>query len=66
MEFIIYFILKILYDYILISYSMFFVGFLDDLKIKVKPFKRLIIMIISLFLIIYFLPIKIFNIDIHF
>ena len=43
----IYFLLysEILYDYILISYSMFFVGFLDDLKIKIQPFKRLIIMI---------------------
>ena len=57
----IYFLLysEILYDYILISYSMFFVGFLDDLKIKIQPFKRLIIMLILLFLIIYLLPIKI-------
>ena len=57
---------KILYDYIAISFAMFFVGFLDDLKIKVKPSRRLAIMIISLFVIIYFLPIKIFNIDIPF
>ncbi len=66
--FAIYYLLysKILYDYILISYSMFFVGFLDDLKINIKPFKRLIIMVIILFLIIYILPIKIFNIDIPF
>ena len=64
----IYFLLysEILYDYILISYSMFFVGFLDDLKIKIQPFKRLIIMLILLFLIIYLLPIKIFNIDVSF
>ena len=33
---------KILYDYILISSSMFLIGFLDDLKIKIKPFKRLL------------------------
>ena len=66
--FVIYYSLysKILYDYILVSYSMFFVGFLDDLKINIKPFKRLIIMVIILFLIIYILPIKIFNIDIPF
>ena len=57
---------KILYDYIAISFAMFFVGFLDDLKIKVKPSRRLAIMIISLFVIIYFLPIEIFNIDIPF
>ena len=45
---------------------MFLVGFLDDLKIKVKPSRRLTIMIISLFIIIYFSPIKIVNIDIPF
>ena len=66
--FIIYYLLysKILYDYIFISYSMFLIGFLDDLKINIKPFKRLILMILLLFLIIYILPIKIFNIDIPF
>ena len=64
--FVIYYLLysKILYDYIFISYSMFLVGFLDDLKINIKPFKRLIIMVLLLFLFIYILPIKILNIDI--
>ena len=64
--FVIYYLLysKILYDYIFISYSMFLVGFLDDLKINIKPFTRLIIMVLLLFLFIYILPIKIFNIDI--
>ena len=57
---------KILYDYILISYSMFLIGFLDDLKINIEPFKRLIYMTSILFVIIYFIPIKIFNIDIPF
>ena len=66
--FVIYYLLysKILYDYILISYAMFLVGFLDDLKINIRPSIRLIIMILILFLIIYILPIKIFNIDIPF
>jgi UDP-N-acetylmuramyl pentapeptide phosphotransferase/UDP-N-acetylglucosamine-1-phosphate transferase len=66
--FVIYFLLysKILYDYIFISYSMFLIGFLDDLKINIKPFKRLILMVLLLFLIIYILPIKILNIDIPF
>ena len=66
--YIIYYLLysEILLDYILISYSVFFVGFLDDLRISIKPLKRLIIMIFLLFLIIYILPIKIFNIDIPF
>ena len=66
--FVIYYLLysKILYDYIFISYSVFFVGFLDDLRIDIKPLKRLMVMIFFLFIIIYFLPIKILNIDIPF
>ena len=66
--FIIYFLLysKILYDYIFISYSVFLLGFLDDLRINIKPLKRLIAMIFILFLTIYLLPIKILNIDIPF
>ncbi len=66
--FIIYYLLysKILYDYILISYSTFLVGFLDDLRINIKPLKRLLLMVLTLFIAIYFLPIKILNIDIPF
>ena len=45
---------------------MFLVGFLDDLKIKIKPSIRLQIMIFLLFGTIFFLPIKILNIDIPF
>ena len=57
---------KILYDYILISFSMFFVGFLDDLKINIRPLKRLLAMVVLLFIVIFFLPIKISNVDIPF
>ena len=57
---------EILYDYLLISISMFFIGFIDDMRINIKPFKRLILMILFLSSIIYFLPIKIMNIDIPF
>ena len=66
--FYIYYLLygEILYNYIFISYSVFIVGFLDDLRIKIKPMNRLIIMLSLLFLIIYILPIKILNIDIPF
>ena len=66
--FIIYYILysEVLYDYILISYSVFIVGVLDDLRMNIKPQKRLIIMILLLFIFIYFLPIKILYIDIPF
>ena len=66
--FYIYYLLysKVLYNYIFISYSVFIVGFLDDLRINIKPLRRLIIMIFLLFTFIYILPIKIHNIDIPF
>ncbi len=66
--FLIFYLLysKILYEYILLSYSMFFIGFLDDLKININPLKRLLLMVILLFSLIYILPIKIYNIDIPF
>ena len=49
--FIIYYFLysKILYDYIFVSYSVFLVGFLDDLRINIKPLKRLLIMVFNSF-----------------
>ena len=57
---------NILFEYLLVSYAMFLVGFLDDLRITIKPSKRLFIMILFLFTVIYSLPIKILNIDILF
>ena len=64
--FYIYYLLyaEVLYNYIFISFSVFIIGFLDDLKIKIEPMSRLMIMIVLLFTIIYLLPIKILNIDI--
>ena len=66
--FYIYYLLysEILYNYIFISYSAFVIGFLDDLRINIKPLRRLIIMIFLLFTFIHILPIKILNIDIPF
>jgi UDP-GlcNAc:undecaprenyl-phosphate/decaprenyl-phosphate GlcNAc-1-phosphate transferase len=66
--FLIYFLLysKILYEYIFICNLMFLIGFLDDIKIKVSPFKRLSLMIFSLFFLIHFMSIGVFNIDIPF
>ena len=66
--FVIYYLLysKVLYDYIFISYTMFLVGFLDDLKINIKPLRRLILMVILLFTFIFTLPIKILYIEIPF
>ena len=64
----IYFILysKILYEYIFISFTMFAIGFLDDLKINLRPSIRLLVMIFFLSILIYFLQIKILNLDIPF
>ena len=45
---------------------MFLIGFLDDLKIKISPSRRLILMVIFLFLCIRFVPIEILNVDIPF
>ena len=65
---IIYYLLysKILYDYLFLGYTMFLVGFLDDLKINIKPLKRLFLMVFFVLILIYFLPIKISNIDVPF
>ena len=43
---------------------MFLVGFLDDIKIKISPSKRLVLMILFLLILIYFIPIKILNVDV--
>ena len=66
--FLIYFLLysEILYEYIFISNLMFLIGFLDDIKIKISPSKRLLLMSIFLFCIVHFLPVEIFNVDIPF
>ena len=66
--FLIYFLLysKLLYEYIFISNLMFLIGFLDDIKIKVSPSKRLLMMIFSLLFSIHFMSIGISNIDMLF
>ena len=66
--FLIYFLLysNILYEYIVISNLMFCIGFFDDIKIKVSPSKRLLLMIFSLFFSIHFISIEIFKVDIPF
>jgi UDP-N-acetylmuramyl pentapeptide phosphotransferase/UDP-N-acetylglucosamine-1-phosphate transferase len=57
---------KILFEYFFICNLMFLIGFFDDLKIKISPSRRLILMIIFLFLFIRFVPIEILNVDIPF
>ena len=66
--FIIYYLIysKILFEYLFICNLIFLIGFLDDLRTKISPSKRLVLMIFVLFISIHFIPIKISNIDIPF
>ncbi len=57
---------QILYDYVLICSSLFVLGYLDDLKIKIKPNTRLILMVILLAIFINLQSIQIDNIDLIF
>ena len=57
---------KILYEYIFLCTSLFLVGYLDDIKMKVSPNTRLIMMIVFLIIFIIFLPIEIKYIDLVF
>ena len=57
---------KILYEYIFVCSSLFMIGFLDDLKIKIDPKTRLALMIAFLLLFVNFLSIQITNIDLIF
>ena len=66
--FLIYFLLysHVMFEYVFICNLMFLIGFLDDIKIKINPSKRLLLMIIFLFFPIHFLSLEISNIDIAF
>ena len=66
--FIIYYLIysKILFEYLFICNLIFLIGFLDDLRTKISPSKRLVLMIFVLFISIHLIPIKISNIDIPF
>ena len=66
--FVIYYLLfsKIMYEYIFITTSLFFIGYLDDIKIRINPNLRLFLMIFILVILINILQIKIFNIDLIF
>ncbi len=57
---------NIIYEYLFLCTSLFLVGCLDDIKIKINPYVRLILMIVFLVIFIIFLPIKIYNIDLIF
>ena len=55
-----------LIDYLLISIAFFSLGFLDDIKVKIKPSSRLIIMIIVLLLSTNYFSINIENTHLNF
>jgi len=57
---------KILYEYIFLCTSLFLVGYLDDIKIKISPNSRLILMIVFLIILINVLPIQIIHMDLIF
>ncbi len=66
--FVIYYLLYsvILYEYFFICLSLFFVGYLDDIKTHIKPTLRLMLMIFFLLLFINIFSIEIKNIDLIF
>ena len=57
---------EILFNYLFIATGIFLIGSLDDFKVKIKPITRLFVMIIILFILIYFLEIKIKSLDLIF
>ena len=57
---------KILYDYIFLCISIFFIGYLDDIKIRISPNFRLSLMVLFLVILISFLPIEIQHMDLIF
>ena len=64
----IYFLLysEILYVYFFIGLSLFLIGYLDDIKIKVSPSLRLILMTVSIVLFLMIFSVKIENLDLVF
>ena len=63
-----YFLLysEILYVYFFIGLSLFLIGYLDDIKIKISPNLRLILMTIFLVLFLTIFSVKIENVDLVF
>ena len=57
---------KFLFDYIFLSLFIFILGFLEDIKFKIKPNLRLLLMIIILFSFIILFSITINGVDLYF
>ncbi len=56
----------ILYEYFFVCSSMFVIGYLDDVKKKISPNMRLVLMVFFLIIFIGILPIQIENMDLIF
>ncbi len=63
-NYLLYFQIK--YEYLFIGLSLFLTGYLDDIKFKISPNIRLMIMIFFLIFFIIFFSIKIENLDLTF
>ena len=57
---------EFLYEYFFITSCLFFIGFLDDIKVRISPNLRLGLMIMSLIFFIAILSLQIKNIDLMF
>jgi len=66
--FVLYYFLfnQILLDYLFLSMAIFLLGFLEDIKFKINPNYRLIIMIVILMFFIMFFSINISFVDLNF
>ena len=66
--FILHFIIfkTILLDYLIVSLSLFLIGFIDDIKINISPSLRLVLMILAFIAGIIIFSIQIFSVDIIF
>ena len=54
------------FDYVFLSFTMFVLGFIEDIKFEAKPIYRLILMIFFLLFFIIYFSIKINFIDLNF
>ena len=61
-----YFFEIFMFDYFIISLSLFVIGFFDDIKINFSPVKRLVLMIFILSICIYYFSINLVSVDLLF
>ena len=61
-----YFFETFMYDYFIISISLFFIGFFDDIKVNFSPVIRLSLMVFILSICIYYFSINLVSVDLLF